>query len=225
VAADRLHGPLPVLLVCLTVVTGLVDAFSYLSLGHVFVANMTGNVVFLGFALAGVGEISIVASLLAMLAFVLGATMGGRWAAERAVHRGHLLGAAAAVQACIVLAASLLASTVGLRNSAMRLTLIGLLALAMGGQNAVVRRLVVPDLTTTVLTLTVTGLVADTTPQSVRGRRLISVLAMLAGALTGGVLLRWVAVAAPLWMATILLVACAAGAYLSAGRPQSEAWR
>jgi len=37
----------------LTVVTGLVDAFSYLVLGHVFVANMAGNVVFLGFALAG----------------------------------------------------------------------------------------------------------------------------------------------------------------------------
>jgi uncharacterized membrane protein YoaK (UPF0700 family) len=57
VTAERPHGPLPVLLVCLTVVTGLVDAFSYLSLGHVFVANMTGNVVFLGFGLAGVGEI------------------------------------------------------------------------------------------------------------------------------------------------------------------------
>jgi uncharacterized membrane protein YoaK (UPF0700 family) len=55
VTADRPHGPLPVLLVCLTVVTGLVDAFSYLSLGHVSVANMTGNVVSLGFALAGVG--------------------------------------------------------------------------------------------------------------------------------------------------------------------------
>jgi uncharacterized membrane protein YoaK (UPF0700 family) len=53
VTVDRSHGPLPALLVCLTVVTGLVDAFSYLSLGHVFVANMTGNVVFLGFALAG----------------------------------------------------------------------------------------------------------------------------------------------------------------------------
>ena len=72
-AADRPHGPLPVLLVCLTIVTGLVDAFSYLRLGHVFVANMTGNVVFLGFALAGVGEISILASLLAVLAFALGA--------------------------------------------------------------------------------------------------------------------------------------------------------
>jgi uncharacterized membrane protein YoaK (UPF0700 family) len=105
------------------------------------------------------------------------------------------------------------------------LTLIGLLAVAMGGQNAVVRRLAVPDLTTTVLTFTFTGLVADTTPQSVRARRLISVLAMLAGALTGGVLLRRVALAAPLWLAAALLAACAADAYLATSRPQSQAWR
>jgi uncharacterized membrane protein YoaK (UPF0700 family) len=223
--ADRSHGPLPVLLVGLTVVTGLVDAFSYLSLGHVFVANMTGNVVFLGFALAGVGEISIVASLLAVLGFILGATVGGRWAAGRAVHRGHLLAAATSVQAGLVLVAAVIATTAGAHDSAVLLTLIGLLALAMGSQNAVVRRLAVPDLTTTVLTLTVTGLVADTTSQSMRGRRLISVLAMLTGALTGGVLLRWVALAAPLWLAAALLVACATSAYLAAGRPRSEVWR
>src|SRR6185295_16319336 len=109
--------------------------------------------------------------------------------------------------------------------TAPRLTLIGLLALAMGGQNAVARRLAVQDLTTTVLTLTVTGLVADTTASSVRGRRLISVLAMLGGALLGGVLLRWVALAAPLWLAAVLLVACAAGAYAATRRPQSLTWR
>jgi hypothetical protein len=40
--------------------------------------------------------------------------------------------------------------------------------------------------------------------QPLRGRRLISVLAMLVGALTGGVLLRWVALAAPLWLAAVL---------------------
>jgi uncharacterized membrane protein YoaK (UPF0700 family) len=223
--ADPSHGPLPLLLIGLTVVTGLVDAFSYLRLGHVFVANMTGNVVFLGFGLAGVGEISIVASLLAILAFALGATLGGRWAAGRALHRGHLLAAATAVQAGALLVTSVIASTAGVGSSWVRLTLIGLLALAMGGQNAVVRRLDVPDLTTTVLTLTVTGLVADTTPQPVRVRRLISVLAMLAGALLGGVLLRWVGLAAPLWLAAVLLVACAAGAHLATGRPQSESWR
>ena len=128
-----------------------------------FVANMTGNVVFLGFGLAGVGEISIVASLLAILGFALGATLGGRWAAQRAMHRGHLLAAATSVQAGVVLVASVVATTAGVGSSWVRLMLTGLLALAMGGQNAVVRRLAVPDLTTTVLTLTVTGLVADTT--------------------------------------------------------------
>jgi uncharacterized membrane protein YoaK (UPF0700 family) len=135
------------------------------------------------------------------------------------------LAAATSVQAGVVLVASVIASTAGAQGSAEQLTLIGLLALAMGGQNAVVRRLAVPDLTTTVLTLTVTGLVADNTPSAVRARRLISVVAMLAGALTGGVLLRWVALAAPLWLAAALLVACSAVAHAATGRPQSQTWR
>jgi uncharacterized membrane protein YoaK (UPF0700 family) len=60
------HGPLPPLLIGMTLVTGLVDAFSYLVLGHVFVANMTGNVVLLGFALAGTPGFLIAASLTAI---------------------------------------------------------------------------------------------------------------------------------------------------------------
>src|SRR5438874_6766954 len=72
------HGPLPPLLLGLTLVTGLVDAFSYLLLGHVFVANMTGNVVFLGFALAGATGFSIAASLVALGSFVCGALLGGK---------------------------------------------------------------------------------------------------------------------------------------------------
>jgi uncharacterized membrane protein YoaK (UPF0700 family) len=56
---------------------GLVDAFSYLTLGQVFVANLTGNVAFFGFALAGVDGVSAVASLLAIVAFVAGAALGG----------------------------------------------------------------------------------------------------------------------------------------------------
>jgi Protein of unknown function (DUF1275) len=71
------HGPLPALLVAMTLVTGLVDAFSYLVLGHVFVANMTGNVVFLAFALAGAPGFSIFASLVALGTFVLGSLGGG----------------------------------------------------------------------------------------------------------------------------------------------------
>src|ERR1700689_5475508 len=71
-------GPLPPLLVAMTVVTGLVDSFSYLLLGHVFVANMTGNVVFLGFAVVGASGFSIAASLVALVSFGLGSVVGGR---------------------------------------------------------------------------------------------------------------------------------------------------
>jgi uncharacterized membrane protein YoaK (UPF0700 family) len=219
------HGPLPRLLIGLTVVTGLVDAFSYLTLGHVFVANMTGNVVFFGFALAGVGGVLAVASLLAIVAFVAGAALAGSPARQPRPHRGLLLAAACLAQAVLVLASAILVSVAGTGSLAAALVLVAVLALTMGGQNAVVRRLAVPDLTTTVLTLTVTGLVADISPRMVRPRRLLAVLAMLSGALTGGILLHWVATAAPLWLATVLPLACAAGAYLGARSPRSTAWR
>jgi uncharacterized membrane protein YoaK (UPF0700 family) len=75
---DTRDGPLPPLLVTMTLVTGLVDAFSYLLLGHVFVANMTGNVVLLGFALVGAPGFSIAASLAAIASFALGALIGGK---------------------------------------------------------------------------------------------------------------------------------------------------
>jgi len=129
----------------MTVVTGLVDAFSYLSLGHVFVANMTGNVVFLGFGLAGVGGIAITASLVAVLAFTLGAAAGGRWALRRAPHRGRLLAAAATMEAGLVAAAALVAETAGVGGTAARMTLVSLLTVALGGQNAIARRSAVPD--------------------------------------------------------------------------------
>jgi uncharacterized membrane protein YoaK (UPF0700 family) len=85
VRTSRLEGwrggrALPGLLLALTVITGLVDAISYLKLGHVFVANMTGNVVFLGFGLAGEPSVSAPASLVAIAAFLLGALSGGRLA-------------------------------------------------------------------------------------------------------------------------------------------------
>jgi uncharacterized membrane protein YoaK (UPF0700 family) len=225
VSNERAHGPLPVLLVGLTIVTGLVDAFSYLSLGHVFVANMTGNVVFLGFGLAGVGGISLVASLVAVVAFTLGAAAGGRWWQSRDPHRGHLLAVTAAAQTVLVVVAAVVAGMAGLTASAIRLVLVALLAIAMGGQNAVARRLAVPDLTTTVLTLTVTGLVADATTSKVRLRRVVPVLAMLGGAFAGGALLRWVSPSAPLWTATAVLAATVITARVASRRPKADDWR
>ena len=191
---DDPHGPLSRLLVYLTVVTGLVDAFSYLVLGHVFVANATGNVVFLALALAGASGFSFSASLLALVSFSIGAIAGGRVIAQFGQHRGHLLAVATAIQTLFVAAATGIAfSASHLGSGAPRYLLIALLAIAMGIQNAAARKLAVPDLTTTVLTLTLTGIGADSRiagqSGSHLGRRGMSIIAMFVGALIGAELI------------------------------------
>src|SRR5260370_6142129 len=95
---EKQHGPLPPMLVALTLVTGLIDAFSYLVLGHVFVANMTGNVVFLAFAAAGAPGFSIAASLVALGSFSIGSLLGGLIGSRFEQHRGHLLTLGAMLQ-------------------------------------------------------------------------------------------------------------------------------
>ncbi|MEU1183832.1 YoaK family protein [Streptomyces sp. NPDC005820] len=228
---DR-HGPLPPLMLTLTVVTGLVDAVSYLSLGHVFVANMTGNVVFLGFALAGAEGLSSLASVVSMAAFLAGALAGGRFGIRFAAHRGRLLTITTALQTLLVAAAVITAAaTHGNMTTTVQYTLIVFLGLGMGLQNAVARRLGVPDLTTTVLTLTLTGLAADSVPAGGAaprpGRRLLSVLAMFLGALAGAALLLHTGLALTLGLALGLLAVTSMATHrLSASgaawiRPQS----
>jgi uncharacterized membrane protein YoaK (UPF0700 family) len=211
-SSDDRHGPLPRLLLALTFGTGLLDAVSYLKLGHVFVANMTGNVVFLGFAVGGASDVSVSASLLALVAFLAGALAGGRVGMRYGKNRGRLVAAASAIEVVLVAAALLVAVQRGTTpDEAARNAIIVLLAVAMGVQNATARKIGVPDLTTTVLTLTLTGLAADsrwaggTSPRW--GRRLVAVAAMLAGALAGGFLVLHISLAAALGAATALLLA------------------
>lgn len=214
---DR-HGPLPPLMLMLTVATGLVDAVSYLGLGHVFVANMTGNVVFLGFALAGAEGLSALASIVSMAAFLAGALAGGRFTNRFAAHRGRLLAITTSLEAVLV-AAAVIAATAshGKVTTGVQYTLIVLLGLAMGLQNAAARRLGVPDLTTTVLTLTLTGLAADSTaaggPAPRPGRRILSVLAIFLGALVGAVLLLHNKLALTLGLVLVLLAVTSLTAY------------
>ena len=214
---DR-FGPLPPLLVAMTVLTGLVDSFSYLLLGHVFVANMTGNVVFFGFAVAGAQGFSVAASLAALVSFGVGSVFGGRIVARFGHHRGHHVAVATGTQS-LLLAVSVILALVGSRpfGSGVRYALIVVLSLAMGVQNSSVRRLAVPDLTTTVLTLTVTGIGADSSlgggKGSKSGRRLISVAAMFLGALAGAALVLHVHVALPLIFALAIVVVIAALSY------------
>jgi uncharacterized membrane protein YoaK (UPF0700 family) len=186
---DNPHGPLPGLLVLMTVVTGLVDAFSYLELGRVFVANMTGNVVFLAFATGGAPGFLWWASLLAIFTFIGGAFVGGR-IAHTQQHRGRHLLRAAVIQTVLVVASFIVALLLSAPYDVPALiVLIVLLGVGMGVQNATARALAVPDLTTTVLTLTITGISADSTAaggtSSKLGRRLISIASMFLGGLIG----------------------------------------
>jgi uncharacterized membrane protein YoaK (UPF0700 family) len=207
---DSADGPLPPLLLALTVVTGLVDATSYLKLGHVFVANMTGNVVFLGFGIVGAGGISVWASLTALGSFLVGGAAGGRIGAHWSNDRGRHLTATGATELLFVAAALAVAAfsphDIGTGS---RYAVIVLLAVAMGVQNATARKLSIADLTTTVLTMTLTGVAADSTLAGGHGsrlaRRALSVAAMLLGALIGGTLVLKVDNPAPLALATGLL--------------------
>jgi len=214
------HGPLPPLLVSMTLVSGLVDAFSYLVLGHVFVANMTGNIVLLGFALAGAPGFSITASLAALAAFVVGAVLGGRFSARHRDHRARLHSYAAAVQAVFLAVAVLLAALAdtGTPPAGYRYGLIAALGISMGLQNASARTLAIPDLTTTVVTLTITGIAADSAlaggAGSKAGRRLVPVATMLVGALIGALLVRHAQVFDPLVIALATVVAGAATSHL-----------
>ena len=216
-------GPLPPLMLLLTLVTGFVDAYSYLALGHVFVANMTGNVVFSGFAIAGSPGFSLLASLAALAAFAVGALCGGRVSRLEPAHRGRMLSLAVVIEGAFLLAAYLVGQFGGSPDSTagVRYTLIVLLGLGMGTQNAAARALAVPDLTTTVLTQTITGTSADSRvaggPGGKAGRRLLSIAAMFLGALIGALLIKHGHAAVSLLCAVGLLVVASIAVWRTRG--------
>jgi uncharacterized membrane protein YoaK (UPF0700 family) len=203
------YGTLPAALIAATLVTGTVDAVSYLALGHIFVANMTGNVVFLGFAVAGAKGLTVWAPCLAVACFAAGA-----WTETR-LGRGtpggdenRRLARAVTAHAAFVTLALLVAAFEDDAKTATHAQLTAILAFCFGVQNAVVRKIAVPDLTTTVLTMTVTGLTADPLGKPTV-RRLLSLACMFLGALAGGLLVLHRGVGAALGLALVLLVGAA----------------
>jgi uncharacterized membrane protein YoaK (UPF0700 family) len=194
-AARTIRHPLSRMLLVLTFATGLVDAVSYLGIGHVFTANMTGNIVFLGFGIAGSGGLPVVAPLVSLAAFLAGAGSGGVLASRVAQRHAQHMAWALSIEVLLVALAAILAAAVKVRaNAVSGDAVIALLAFAMGVRNATIRRVSVPDLTTTVLTMTLTGLAADSQLFGGSGqgsvRRTTAVLAMLVGALAGALLLK-----------------------------------
>ncbi len=186
--------PLTRALLVLTFTTGVIDAASYLGLGHVFTANMTGNIVLLGFGIAGGSGLPVIAPLVSLAAFLIGAALGGRMGRPPPAGTRHLSRAMAIEIGVLLLAA---AFSLALDITPDRLSgdlVIGLLAFGMGVRNATVEGLKVADLTTTVLTMTLTGLAAESPLGGGDGegswRRTAAVLAMLFGAIAGALLLK-----------------------------------
>ncbi|HUZ21731.1 MAG TPA: YoaK family protein [Acidimicrobiales bacterium] len=220
------HGPLPSMLLLLTIVAGAVDAVSILALGRVFVANMTGNVVFVVFAAAGAPGFSLSASLFALAGFLLGAGIAGTLIG-RCGDRAVLVRSGTALELVLAAGALAAASVAGNHLGRSDQDLVAaLLAVAMGIQNAVARKLAVPDLTTTVLTMTLTGIAADL--RSARrapalARRFLAVSTMLVGAAAGAVLVLHGHVAAALAVPVALLAIVAVTATWAERRP--GAWK
>ena len=169
--------------------TGIVDAVSFLGLGHVFTANMTGNVVLLGFAVAGASELSVARSSLSLVGFLAGAVFGGRLARVMInTTRRRWIFMAGALEAVLLLVAAVVSS--GLESteqipSRRIYAVIVLTAVAMGLRTATVRQLAVLDMTTTVLTQTLAAFAAESTlaggTNPRLGRRVAAVLLMFAG--------------------------------------------
>ncbi|EFV14892.1 YoaK family protein [Segniliparus rugosus] len=195
-----MHSPLGeratvAVLLVLTFTAGLIDAVGFLRLGHVFVANMTGNVVFLGVSVADGSGRNALGSFVSLVAYMCGAAAGGRlWRSLR--HRPRDWHTAVwGLHALLLLTAALLALTTRFREDlALTSVFIALLAVGFGLQNATVRIIGMADLTTTVLTTTITQLASESRfgagARPKPWRRIASISMIMAGAGVGALLLR-----------------------------------
>jgi uncharacterized membrane protein YoaK (UPF0700 family) len=214
VPRDRLNL---VLMLALTFSTGVIDAVGYLGLDRVFTGNMTGNVVILGMAIVGAEDLPVLGPVLALAGFMAGAALGGRVlrvAGPGWTHRTTVLFGLVTVT-MIGVAVVLLA--VPDFSEPLALTITTVLGAAMGIQAATARFIAVKDVTTVVVTSTITGLAADSVLGTGQGkghssRRAAAVLLILAGAAAGAALLKWELAAGIVLSGVITLVVTIVGA-------------
>ncbi len=186
-----------VALLMLTFATGLVDAISVLILGHVFVANMTGNVIFLGFWFVPHSGVDLAAAVVAFVSFVVGAVIGGRFARHLDHDVRVWLTAALGAEVLALLAlAGLAGAGVLTYHGTGRLILIVGLAVVFGAQSVAAREFGIQELTTTVLTATIVGIGRDSRLAGGTGEReklrFLVVGTMCGGAAVGATLSEFV---------------------------------
>jgi uncharacterized membrane protein YoaK (UPF0700 family) len=177
-------------LLLLTFATGLADSISILVLGHVFVANMTGNAIFLGFWLAPKTSIDLTAVVVAFATFVCATILAGRLMRHFGERTRRWLTTVFGIEITLLVALSILAGTGVLRyHDNTKLILIAGLTVTFGLQHSTARQFGIQELTTTVLTSTIVGLGIDSLLAGGTGARqklrLSVVLTMCAGAFVG----------------------------------------
>ncbi|MCU1253969.1 MAG: hypothetical protein JWM83_268 [Candidatus Angelobacter sp.] len=207
------------LLNALTVSSGAVDAISFLALGKVFSAFMTGNIAFLGLRVAGAGAPGAVAILVSMASFAAGVYLS-----TRIVKSSESLGTWPE-RVTIALGVSLIAHAAflaiwfakdGQPSVNIAHVLLGMWGFAMGMQSAAVRTLHVDGVFTTAATATIIYLVGDLTnwPATVAERRRLAgvLLSLFVGATAGGLLLVHAHIYAPVLPFGITAIAVAMAA-------------
>lgn len=184
------------LMMALTLVTGVVDAVGYLGLDHVFTGNMTGNVVILAMALAGAENLPVLGPLVALGAFLLGAAVAGftlQSSPKGWNRRVTLLLTGGCIALTGAAAISLTVDDIG--RQSIGVIVAAVISMHMGSQALMARHLGVRDMTTVVITSTMTSLAGESLVGKERprllNRRLGAVLAMFAGAAIGVLLLQF----------------------------------
>lgn len=197
-------------LLLLTFATGLADALSILVLGHVFVANMTGNVIFLGFWLAPRTSIDLTAVVVALPTFVCTTIVSGRVKRHFGEPTRRWITTILATEILLLVVLSILAGAGVLHyHDNTKLIMIGVLAVTFGLQHSSARQFGIQELSTTVLTSTIVSLGLDSHLAGGTGAReklrLSVVLTMCAGAFVGATMSRFVV--APVFAVTAAVVA------------------
>ena len=203
-----------VCLLLLTFATGIVDAVSVLALGHIFVANMTGNVIFLGFWFVPHSGIDLTAAIVAFVSFLAGTVLGGRFARHIDNEVRLWLTVALGAEVVVLLTLSILAGA-GVLNyhDNTKLILTAGLAVTFGSQNATARLFGIQELSTTVLTSTIVGLGFDSRLAGGTGHReklrYTVVVTMCAGAVAGATIARFTVAPAIALAAAVVAVSAA----------------
>jgi len=223
-SAERLHL---VLMLALTFSTGAVDAMGYLGLDRVFTGNMTGNVVLLGMAMAGGTSLPILRPALALAFFMLGAALAGRllrrngegWSPQTSAALLAVSLGLWALTVFVLLAPVQADPTLGS-------TVTSALALLMGTQAATAKRLKVAEITTVVVTSTITGLASDSRLAGGKGtfwqRRALAIALIMLGALAGAAALH-VHLALALALAAVIATAVTVTGHVAHRRAEAEA--